>query len=117
MNTKVKLHILFLIYSLTGIISKVISRYPFLSIQYCLGYVLIVGIMAGFTLAWQMILKKEQLSDVYMYKAMTIVWGNVFGVLIFHEQLSLSACVGVLFILAGIYFVGRTTENDEGGAV
>lgn len=58
-------------------------------------------------------IEKEQLSDVYMYKAMTIVWGNVFGVLIFHEQLSLSACVGVLFILAGIYFVGRTTENDE----
>lgn len=114
-NRKLKLHLLFLIYSLTGVISKVVSRYPFLSVPFCAGYISIILIMAGFTIVWQKILQKETLSNVYMYKAMTVIWGNVFGIVIFKERISLLACAGMGLILIGMYLIGSTGENKESG--
>jgi len=106
LDWKVHIHILFFIYSLSGIISKNAGKYEMFSIGYLVSYCLAVGILGMFTIVWQIILKKERLSDVYMYKAMTVVWGNVFGFLIFKETISWGTVVGIVFILAGIYFVG-----------
>lgn len=112
-----KLHALFFIYSLTGIVSKCAGSRPFLSAGYCLGYALNMLILAAFTLQWQAVLEKERLGSVYMYKAMTVVWGSVFGRLFFHERLSWKTGLGIGLILAGIYLAGGETADGKGGSI
>ncbi|MCI8891528.1 MAG: transporter [Eubacterium sp.] len=118
-SRKLEIHLLFFVYSCTGIISKYAGRQPFLSVGYCLGYTANMLILAAFTLAWQQILKKENLSSVYMYKAMTVVWGNLFGILLFQERLSEAKAAGMGMILVGICLVmdiqGREQHGIGGG--
>lgn len=112
-SRKVELHLLFFIYSCTGIISKYAGRQPFMSVYYCMGYAVNMLILAAFTLAWQQILKKENLSSVYMYKAMIVVWGNLFGVLLFQERLSAARVAGMGMILVGICLVTDIQGREQ----
>lgn len=114
-SRKLEIHLLFFVYSCTGIISKYAGRQSFLSMGYCLGYAANMLILAAFTLAWQQILKKENLSSVYMYKAMTVVWGNLFGILLFQERLSAAKAAGMGIILAGICLVMDTQGGEQRG--
>lgn len=110
MNTKAKtyiaLHLFLMLYSAGGIISKLAAGYPFLSTPFILLYGLEILILAFYAIGWQQFMKRMPLSAAYANKAVTVIWGGVWGVLIFREQLSAGKIVGGLLVLVGVALYG-----------
>lgn len=96
------LHICILFYSISGIFSKIASNYPVFSVGFLCCYGAILMILVLYAIFWQQILKKMPLTVAYANKAMTVVWGIVWGILLFHEKISVKGMIGALFIIAGI---------------
>lgn len=66
------------------------------------------GVCFGVSTAlWLYILKNYPFSVAYPLSSMAYVFGMLAALWIFHEQISLSAWIGVLLIMAGCYFVAR----------
>lgn len=100
-----ELHVLLAIYSISGIVSKYAAQQEFLSVEFCLLYGIVVLMLLLYALFWQQIIKKLPLITAYANKAVTVVWGIVWGVLIFDEQLSLRKIIGAGVTIAGVYIV------------
>lgn len=109
-NKYIYLHFLLLLYSFCGVFSKLASQNQFLSIKFCLFYgtsLLILGIYAIF---WQQILKKFSLTTAFFNKAVTIIWGMIWGVMFFSEKITLNMIVGTIIVLIGIGLVVKDYE-------
>lgn len=109
-NKYIYLHLLLLLYSFCGVFSKLASQNQFLSIKFCLFYgtsLLILGIYAIF---WQQILKKFSLTTAFFNKAVTIIWGMIWGVMFFSEKITLNMIVGTIIVLIGIGLVVKDYE-------
>ena len=116
-KTYTALHLFLMIYSISGIISKLAANQPFLSPAFILLYALEILILAFYAIGWQQFIKRMPLSVAYANKAVTVVWGCIWGVLIFQEHLSVGKVVGGLMVLCGIalygYADGQTASADD----
>lgn len=100
------LHLLLMVYSTSGILSKLASGKTFLSWPFLLLYGGVIALLAIYALGWQQVLKRIPLSAAYANKAVTVVWGCIWGLLIFREQLSPGKIIGGILVLAGIALYG-----------
>ena len=106
------LHLLLLLFSLTTVLSKLAAGEEFLSPRFCLffgGEFVLLGIYA---LGWQQILKRLPLTLAYTNKAVTLVWSMVFGVLLFHETVSLRQVLGCALAVAGVVLFVRADGEE-----
>lgn len=99
------LHILLLIYSFTGVFSKLASSEHFLSIKFLLLYGLVIIVLIIYALFWQQILKKMTLTTAYANKSITMVWSMLWGCIFYQEKINLNMAIGALLVFIGIYFV------------
>ena len=110
MNNKLKtflfLHLLLMVYSSSGILGKLAGTHPFPSWPFLLLYAGVVALLGVYALGWQQVLKRIPLSVAYANKAVTVIWGCVWGMLLFREQLSPGKAVGGLLVLAGVALYG-----------
>ncbi len=104
------LHILLLIYSFSGVCSKFASGEKFLSFKFILLYGCIVGILGIYAIVWQQILKHIPLTTAFCNKAVGIIWGIVWGFLIFHEEVKWNMIVGAVIVIVGVIIV-VTSDN------
>ena len=111
----IALHVVILIYSLSGICSKTAASKEFLSFEWMLFYGLVLLILAFYAIVWQQILKKLPLNVAYANKAITVVWGMLLGCMIFGETVNVPRIIGGVLILAGIILMSpsRTSEDKE----
>lgn len=95
--------VLYMFYSLIGIIGKYnaetsyvgsIRFWLLLSLQ-CIGLLL-------FSLVWQRILKRLQLSIAYLFKGTTIIWAMLLATIIFKETVTINNMIGGVMIIIGI---------------
>lgn len=116
MKAKIKdfllLHILLFVYSMGGICSKLAASEEFLSIKFIILYGILLFTMFFYAIMWQQILKRMKLVTAYANKSVTIIWGMFWGVLLFKESISVFNVIGILIIIAGVYFV-VTGEVEE----
>lgn len=110
-KTLILLHIMLLIYSLGGVFAKEASTYPLFSFSFFIYYGLMLIILFGYALLWQMILRKLPLSVAFMNKAVIIIWGIIWGSLIFNEKISKGKIIGTILIILGIIIINMK-END-----
>ena len=112
------LHLFLMLYSTGGIISKLAGQQAFLSLPFLLLYGGEILILAFYAIGWQQFIKRLPLSVAYANKAVTIVWGCVWGVLVFHEHLSVGKVIGSLLVLCGVllygYADGSAHKEDVG---
>lgn len=108
----VMLHLLLLVYSLGGIFSKYAAKQQFLSLKFILFYGVVLFILFFYALAWQQIIKRLPLIVAYANKAVTIIWGVVWGILFFQEKITVMNVVGAVIIIAGIYLVVSDMEEE-----
>lgn len=106
-KTYLLLHLLLAVYSASGILSKLAARQELLSRSFLLLYAAVIAVLALYAFGWQKALKRMPLSVAYANKAVTVVWGCVWGVLLFHEQLSVGKLIGGLLVLAGVALYGH----------
>ena len=104
------LHIVLLFYSVIGILSKIASQNPLFSIEFLSCYSLMILGLALYAVFWQKLLKKIPLTTAFSNKSITIIWGMVWGTLIFKEQITVKMILGSIVILFGVYLV--VTENE-----
>ncbi|MCI6004195.1 MAG: transporter [Blautia sp.] len=109
------LHISLLFSSLSGVCSKMASRYTddIFSIPFLFWFGLVFVIMFGYAIIWQQILKRMPLTVAYANKPVTLIWGIIWGSVIFDEEITWNMIAGAVVIFAGIYFV--TSEKTERG--
>lgn len=105
------LHIVLVLYSMGGICSKLAAGQAFLSFKFILFYGILLLDLAVYALLWQQILKQLPLVTAYANKAVTVIWGMLWGYLFFQEQIRLQQILGGLIIIAGVYFV--VTEKED----
>lgn len=109
------LHGLLLLFSFAPVCSKLAGRYPVFSVNFFLFYGLMVLILGIYAIFWQQIIKRMPLTAAYANKAVTVVWGMVWGVLLFTEVVTVQKVVGAAVIIAGIvlYAVSGTNAQEK----
>lgn len=112
-KTYIALHIFLMIYSTCGVMSKAASREPFLSLPFLLLYSLEILILAFYAIGWQQFIKRMPLSAAYANKAVTVLWGCIWGALIFHEKITSGKLIGGLIVLCGIIMYGYADGQNS----
>ncbi|MBR7071469.1 MAG: EamA family transporter [Clostridia bacterium] len=104
------LHILLAVNSIGGIFSKMASQHDFLSPEFCLFYAGIIGILMAYAIVWQQILKHIPLTTAFCNKAVSIIWGIVWGFLIFKESVTWNMIIGAVIVIVGVIIVVKSDE-------
>ena len=114
MKTTVKdyllLHSLLLFYSLGGICSKLAGKEPLLSIRFVLLYGGLLFLMLVYAVGWQQLIKRMPLTTAYSNKAVGLIWGTLWGVLLFQEKLTLRMVIGAVIVICGVVMVVKADE-------
>ena len=110
------LHILLAVYSLSGVLSKLASGFSFSDIGFYLCYCGIIALLGVYAIGWQQIIKRLPLTTAYANKAVTVVWGIIWGILFFSEEINLFKALGAVVVLAGValYAVADNATEEKG---
>ena len=102
------LHLMLMIYSMSGICSKMASQQDFLSFKFCLFYAIIIFLLGFYAIGWQQIIKRLPLTTAFANKAVTVVWGAVF----FHESITVGKVIGAALVIVGVVIYARADEGE-----
>ena len=114
-KTLFALHLMLMVYSVSGICSKLAGQHPFLSLEFCFFYGIVILLLGFYAIGWQQIIKRLPLSIAFANKAVTVVWGTMWGVLFFQESLSVGKLVGAAMVIAGVVLYATSDREDEHG--
>jgi len=104
------LHVILLIYSLGQIASKTAAAKDPFSFGFFLFLGLLFLALGVYAIAWQQIIRRMPITTAYSNKSVVIVWGMVWGALLFGETITLMNIIGALIIFAGVYLVVSDNE-------
>ncbi len=108
------LHAILLIYSLGQIASKTAARVSEADGIWNLPFIFYMGLvflsLGIYAILWQQVIKRMPLTTAYSNKAVTIVWGMLWGAIFFNEVITIFNIIGGLIIFAGVYLVVSDNE-------
>lgn len=117
LKTLLLLHVLLMFYSVSGILSKLAAGQELLSWQFLGLYAGIIAILGIYAIGWQQILKRMPLTSAFSNKAVTIVWGIIWGALFFSEPVTVLKVIGAILIIAGVVLYSYSDrEAQDSGA-
>lgn len=99
------LHIILLLYSGGGIMAKKAAAYSVASLEFCFYYGCVLVISVVYAVLWQQILKRMTLVTAFSNKAVTVIWGLIWGMLFFNEKIVIQNVIGATVIIIGVYLV------------
>lgn len=105
------LYIGIFIYSVSALLGKAASFYPIQSLPFYLIYGCSLSLLVLYALLWQQVLKVFPLTTAYANRPMATVFGILWGVLFFGEELTGKMIVGTILILVGIRNVVKSDES------
>lgn len=107
------LHLMLMIYSMSGICSKMAAGQPFLSPKFCFFYGCMILILGIYAIGWQQVIKRLPLTTAFANKAVTVIWGLVWGVLFFHESVTPGKVLGMVLIIIGVVIYATSSEEAK----
>ena len=109
------LHLMLMVYSVSGICSKLAAGTEFLSFEFCLYYGVILFLLLFYAIGWQQIIKRIPLTTAFANKAVTVVWGLIWGAIFFGESITIGKVIGALLVIAGVvlYAYADREKKDE----
>ncbi len=107
------LHIMLMLYSMGGILSKSAAGESFLSLRFCLLYGGLLVILGLYAIGWQQMIKRMPLTTAFANKAVTVVWGLVWGLLFFGESITTGKVIGALMVVGGIVLFALSDEDTS----
>lgn len=120
------LQIVFLIYSFTSLAQKLTSSYlpenvaslqellpQLLNVKLLLSVGLVVFLLGVYAALWQQVIKRFELSVAYANKAVTLFWALVWGIVLFHEEITVGKVTGILVVMIGIYVLNTGKEQED----
>lgn len=112
-KTILLLHLMIAAFSCGGIFSKLAAGESFLSLKFCLFYGIMILILFLYAIGWQQIIKRVPLMLAYSTKAAGVIWGMIWGVLVFGDRLRPNNLLGAALIFAGIILFFKSEGNDN----
>ena len=107
------LHVLLMLYASGGIFSKMAGAELFLSWKFCLYYGVILVLLGIYAIGWQQIIKRLPLTTAFANKAVTIVWGLVWGAVFYQEEITLGKILGCILVMAGVVIFAKSDEEND----
>ena len=111
LQTYLMLHGILLLYSVGAVCSKMASGFSFMSLGYIGWYAGLLCVLAIYAVVWQQVLRRLPLITAFANKGITIIWGMLWGVLLFGESISLQMEVGAALVFCGIVLVVSSNAN------
>lgn len=113
----IALHILLLFYSFGGVCSKIASGTPFLSVKFIVYYGGLIAVLGVYAIVWQQIIKRLPLTFAYSNKAVTVVWGMIWGMCFFGETITAQKAIGAVIVIVGVILYSlsdkKLVDNNE----
>ncbi|MCR4807320.1 MAG: EamA family transporter [Lachnospiraceae bacterium] len=106
------LHMILALFSVGAIFSKKAALEETLSLNWIIYYGIVLFILFVYAIAWQQIIKKMPIVTAYANKAVLVIWGIIWGLIIFGEAITLTKILGVIIIIAGVYLVVTGDEYN-----
>ena len=106
------LHLILILYSIGGIFSKSAAQAPLLSLEFCFDYGAVIATLFVYALVWQQIIKRMPLTIAFANKAITIIWGIIWGILFFNETVTLGKMIGAAMIMLGIVIYSMNLKEE-----
>ena len=106
------LHIMIFLYSCGGVLSKTAAGSEFLSMKFCLCYGGFMAVLVIYAIGWQQIIKRMELTTAFANKAVTIVWGILWGQILFGEKITIGKILGACLVIAGVVLFVTEKEVD-----
>ena len=103
----VLLEIAFFIYSLSSMFSKQAMYNNPTILHIVIFYGLSLFMLGVYAIIWQQVLKKLDLSVAFANKGITIIWGIIWGVILFKEKITIGMIIGALIVILGIIVMMR----------
>ena len=114
-KTKKKYYILlhggFFLLSFAAVFLKLASEHETFSFYFLLFWGLALFILFLYAILWQIILQKLSLSTAFANRGIVVVWGIIWGVTIFREQITLGKVLATVLIVTGIVILGKGKGN------
>ena len=63
---------------------------------------MVIVLLGIYAIGWQQVIKQLPLTTAFANKAVTVVWGIVWGMLFFSEQLTVGKLVGAVLVVFGV---------------
>lgn len=110
------LQLMLAIYSLSGVFSKFASQEEHLTFRFFLFYGLVILLLGLYAVGWQQIIKRLPLTVAYANKAVSVIWGCIYGMIFFKERLNTGKIIGGLIVIAGVvlFALSDTYEKTTG---
>jgi len=109
----VLLEIVFFIYSVSSLFSKMATQNDPAIQRIMIFYGLSLFMLGVYAIVWQQILKGMPLSVAYANKGTVIVWGMMWGALIFGEKITIGMVIGSIIIIAGIVIMMTGEKKND----
>ena len=111
LKSYIQLHLNILLFSLTGVFSKLASqeynKHGLTGWMLYLFLFLMVANCGVYAIAWQQVIKKFELTTAYANKSVYLLWSQIWAVVIYKENLSVQNIIGILVVLIGVWVVQR----------
>lgn len=72
--------------------------------------------LGGYAIGWQQILKRMPLTVAFANKAITVVWGMLWGFLLFGEEITWQMVVGAIVVITGVVIYSYSDNTDRESA-
>ena len=72
-----------------------------------------IAVLGVYAIGWQQIIKRMPLTSAYANKAVTIVWGIIWGALLFHEAATPMKLLGSAIVLTGVVLFSLADGEGE----
>ena len=101
------------------------GRQEFLSVPFFAFYGALIVILFVYAIIWQQVLKRISLVVAYACKGIGIIYGIIWGVVFFKEEITWNMIAGAVLVLIGVYIfifgeikAGKKeeTKNEEGSS-
>lgn len=107
------LHVGFVMFSLIAVCAKTAALKEFMSPGFFLFYGLVILGLFIYALVWQQMLKRLPLVTAYANKAVTVVWGIIWGYLFFDEGVTANMIIGAVIVIVGVLIVVKADATKE----
>jgi len=108
----VVLHVMLAVFSLGTVCSKFAAAEPFLSFKFILFYGLLIAILGVYAIGWQQVIKRMPLTAAYANRAVSIVWGCIYGVIFFNEQITPGKVIGGVIVATGVVLFALSDQKS-----
>ena len=107
------LHVLLLIYSLVSFFSKSAAQQEFMSPQFIAFYIGMIAMLGIYAVGWQQVIKHLSLTLAFANKAVTVIWGILWGWVFFGEEITFTMLIGAVIVMAGVVLFGIEDAREQ----